>query len=62
MRREASTDTQPILAKKIYDIYKLQLLRKITLSLTILNTRQLYLDCIYHFEARPPKAKFFEEN
>ena len=54
--------TQPILAKKIYDICKFQLFKKITISYKILNTRRLYLDCIRHFQARTQKAKFFEEN
>ena len=53
---------QPILAKKIYDICKFQLLKKNKISRKVLKTRRLYLDCIRHFQARPHKAKFFEEN
>ena len=53
---------QPVLAKNNYNICKLQLFKKITISRKILNTRRLYLDCIRHFQARPHKAKFFEEN
>ena len=47
--------------KTIYDICKFQLFKEITISHKILNTRQLYLDCIHHFQARPHRAKFFEE-
>ena len=36
--------------------------KKITISRKILNARWLYLDCVRHFQARPHKAKFFEEN
>ena len=53
---------QPIFAKKIYDICKFQLFKKITVSRKILNTRRLYLDCICNFQAQLHKAKFFEEN
>ena len=42
---------QPILAKKIYDIYKFQILKKITIFHNILNIKRgLCLDCICHFQ------------
>ena len=42
---------QPILAKKIYDIYKFQIFKKITIFHNILNIkRRLCLDCIRHFQ------------
>ena len=42
---------QPILAKKIYDIYKFQIFKKITIFHNILNIkRRLCLDCICHFQ------------
>ena len=42
---------QPILAKEIYDIYKFEILKKITIFHNILNIkRQLCLDCIRHFQ------------
>ena len=44
---------QTILAKKKYDICKLQLFKKIVISRKILNTRWLYLGCIRHFQVRP---------
>ena len=40
---------QPILAKKIYDIYKFQIFKKITIFQNILIIRRLCLDCIRHF-------------
>ena len=41
---------QPILAKKIYDIYKFQLFKnKLQYPIKILNTRRLYLVSIRHF-------------
>ena len=41
---------QPILTKKIYDIYKFQIFQKITIFRNILNIRRLCLDCIRHFQ------------
>ena len=41
---------QPILAKKIYDIYKFQIFKKITIFRNILNIRRPCLDCIHHFQ------------
>ena len=42
---------QPILAKKIYDIYKFQIFKKITIFHNILNIKgRLCLDCIRHFQ------------
>ena len=41
---------QPILAKKIYDIYKFQIFKKITIFRNILKIRRLCLDCICHFQ------------
>ena len=42
---------QPILAKKICDIYKFQIFKKITIFHNILNIkRRLCLDCIRHFQ------------
>ena len=41
---------QPILAKKIYDIYKFQILKKNMTFRNILNIRRPYLDCILHFQ------------
>ena len=44
-------DIQPILAKKIYDICKFQIFKKITIFHNILNIkRRLCLDCIRHFQ------------
>ena len=41
---------QPILAKKIYDIYKFQIFKNITIFHNIFNIKQrLCLDCIRHF-------------
>ena len=54
-----NTNTQPILARKFYDICKFQLFEKMTISRKVLNTGWLYLDCICHFQARPHKAKSF---
>ena len=50
---------QPILAKKIYDIRKFQIFKKITIFRNISKFRRLCLDCIRHFNARPHKATFF---
>ena len=36
--------------KKIYDIYKFQIFKKITIFHNILNIRRLCLDCIRHFQ------------
>ena len=47
---EESTRNLPILAKKIYDIYKFQIFKKITIFHNILNIRRLCLDCIRHFQ------------
>ena len=41
---------QPILAKKIYDIFKFQIFKKIMTFRNILNIRRPYLDCIRHFQ------------
>ena len=42
---------QPILAKKIYDIYKFQIFKKITIFHNVLNIKpRLCLDCIRHFQ------------
>ena len=42
---------QPIHAKKIYDIYKFQIFKKMTIFHNILNIkRRLRLDCIHHFQ------------
>ena len=40
---------QPILAKKVYDIYEFQIFKKNTIFRNILNIRRLCLDCIRHF-------------
>ena len=40
----------PILAKKIYDIFKFQIFKKIMTFRNILNIRRPYLDCIRHFQ------------
>ena len=42
--------TQPILAKKNYNISKFQIFKKRTLLRNILNIRRLCLDCIRHFQ------------
>ena len=49
--------SQPILAKKIYDIYKFQIFKKITIFHNILNIkRQLCLDRIRHFQRAAPQG------
>ena len=48
---EKDLSVQPILAKKIYDIYKFRIFKKITIFHNILNIkRRLCLDCIRHFQ------------
>ena len=43
---------QPILAKKIYDIYKFQIFKKNTVFHSILNIKlRLCLACIRHFQS-----------
>ena len=49
--KSSSIFIQPILAKKIYDICKFQIFKKITIFHNILNIkRRLRLDCIRHFQ------------
>ena len=49
--------SQPILAKKIYNIYKFQIFKKITIFHNILNIkRQLCLDRIRHFQRATPQG------
>ena len=42
--------SQPILVKKIYDIYTFQIFKKSAIFHNILNIRRLCLECIRHFQ------------
>ena len=44
LNNSSGINSQPILAKKIYDIYKFQIFKKITIFRNILNTRRPCLE------------------